>query len=158
MSLQSSEPTHDGNANSTTFLMTNMIPQVHVLNAGPWKGIETYERELVAKQGVDVYVVAGGISGPTPRTIGHGVTVPVSSYRVTIVVQHGQGPSDVTDATPVLAVEIPNDTSAKGRTWEEFRVSVDQVERDTGYDFLSALPDEIEANLEAQTPTVHPGP
>ncbi|HVY32294.1 MAG TPA: DNA/RNA non-specific endonuclease [Polyangiaceae bacterium] len=146
----SAHRTRDASTNSTTFLMTNMMPQVHALNAGPWKGIETYERELVAKQGQDVYVVAGGIFRTNPKTIGRGVAVPAASYRVTIVVRPGQGPSDVTNATPVLAVEMPNDISAKGRHWAEFRVSVDDVERDTGYDYLSGLPDEVEAGLEAR--------
>lgn len=154
----SAHRTHDADTNSTTFLMTNMIPQVHALNAGPWKGIETYERELVAKAGKEVYVVAGGIFGANPGRIGHGVEIPVSSYRVTIVVQPGQGPSDVTESTPVLAVEMPNNASAKGHKWDEFRVSVDEAERDTGYDFLSALPDEIEERLEAREPNAQGAP
>jgi endonuclease G len=69
---------------------------------------------------------------------------------VTIVVERGQGPSDVTAATPVVAVEMPNESSVKGPRWGEFRVSADQVERDSGYDFLAALADEMEARLEAR--------
>jgi len=98
--------------------MTNMMPQVHALNAGPWKGIETHERELVTKQGMDVYVVAGGLFGANPTTIGRGVAVPAASCRVTTVVQQGQGSSDVLATTPVLAVEMPNHASAKGRKWQ----------------------------------------
>lgn len=154
----SAHRTYDATANAATFLMTNMTPQVHALNAGPWKAIESHERELVAVQGMDVYVVAGGVFGSSPKTIGHGVAVPTSSYRVTIVVQHGQGPSDVTDATTVLAVEMPNDNSAKGHKWQEFRVSVDRIERDSGYDFLAALPDGVEDRLEAQVPNQRADP
>lgn len=148
----SAHRTNDAGANSVTFLMSNMMPQVHALNAGPWKGIETYERELVAKDGNDVYVVAGGIFPSSPKMIGRGVAVPVTTYRVTIVVQREAGPNDVSEATPVLAVEMPNDTSAKGHKWNEFRVTVDQVERDAGYDFLSELPDEVEEKVEAAVP------
>lgn len=68
---------------------------------------------------------------------------------MTIVVQPGSTPNDVSDVTPVLAVEMPNDASAKGHKWTEFAVSVDQVEGDTGYDFLSALPDGVENKVEA---------
>jgi endonuclease G len=146
----SSHRTQEAGANSVTFLMTNMIPQVHALNAGPWKGVETYERELVQKDGKDVYVVAGGIYGSNPGVIGRGVAVPTATYRVTIVVERGQGPSDVTATTPVVAVEMPNESSVKGHRWAEFRVSADQVERDSGYDFLAALADEMEARLEAR--------
>lgn len=149
----SSHRTHDTGSNSTTFLMTNMIPQAHALNAGPWKGIESYERELVGRKDKDVYVVAGGIFGEAPATIGRGVAVPVTSYRITLVVEHGQDPTDVSVATPVFAVEMPNSAAAKGRKWVEFGVSVDKVEADTGYDFLSALPDEVEDRLEARLPS-----
>jgi endonuclease G len=148
----SADRTRDKATNAATFLMSNMLPQFHALNAGPWKGIETYERELVAKNGKSIYVVAGGIFAPAPTTIGQGVAVPSAMYRVTIVVQPGSGPNDVSEATPILAVEMPNDASARGHTWSEFRVSVDQVESDTGYDFLSALPDEVEDELEAMEP------
>jgi len=148
----SAHRTKDKATNSETFLMSNMLPQVHALNAGPWKGVETYERELVAKDGRDVYVVAGGLFAPTPTTIGHGVAVPIATFRVTIVVQPGSGPNDVSEVTPLFAVEMPNDASAKGRKWSEFRVSVDQVERDTGYDYLSEVPDEVEDTVEAMEP------
>src|SRR6478752_3457453 len=153
----SAHRTRDATANSLTFLMTNMVPQVHSLNAGPWKSAETYEREVVQKEGKEVYVVAGGIYDSNSGTIGGGaVAVPRASYRVTIVVERGQGPNDVTMATPVVAVEMPNDSSVKGHPWSEFRVSADQVERDSGYDFLAALPDDIEARLEGSAP-VAPG-
>jgi len=148
----SADRTKDKVTNSVTFLMSNMLPQVHALNAGPWKGIETFERELVAKHGKDAYIVAGGLFAPMPKTIGRGVAVPVATYRVTIVVQPGSGPDEVTEATPVLAVEMPNEASVSGHKWSDFRVSVDQVQGDTGYDFLSALPDDVEDKLEEMGP------
>ena len=149
----SADRTKDKASNSVTFLMSNMLPQAHALNAGPWKGIETYERELVTKDGKDVYVVAGGLfARTTGKTIGPGVAVPIAIYRVTIVVPAGSGPNDVSEVTPVLAVEMPNDASAKGHKWTEYRLSVDQVEGDTGYDFLSTLPDQVEQKIEAVAP------
>jgi endonuclease G len=52
-------------------------------------------------------------------------------------------------ATPLYAEEMPNDESVRGKPWTTFAVSVDEIERDTGYDFLAALPDNVEAPLEA---------
>ena len=75
--------------------------------------------------------------------------MPELSYRVTLVVRSGDGPREVTSSTPVLALEMPNDATAKGHPWSDFKVSVDRVEADTGYDFLSALPDDVERHLEA---------
>lgn len=145
----SSHRTNEAKANSFTFLMTNMQPQAHALNAGPWKSLETHERKL-ARTGKDVYVVAGGLFATSPQTIGQGVAVPRANYRITVVVDHDAEPTAVTSATPIYAVEMPNDTTAKGHKWAEFSVNVDQVERDTGYDFLSALPDAVEATVESR--------
>jgi endonuclease G len=44
--------------NSSTFLMTNMMPQVPELNRGVWSDLEEYCRELV-QQGKELYIVAG---------------------------------------------------------------------------------------------------
>ena len=41
----------DPGSNSLTFLMTNMQPQLHELNAGPWEDLEKHERELASRPG-----------------------------------------------------------------------------------------------------------
>jgi len=41
--------------------MTNIQPQLHSLNAGPWKSLETWERKLVSDAGKELYIVAGGM-------------------------------------------------------------------------------------------------
>lgn len=136
-------------ANSLTFLMTNMQPQVHALNAGPWKSLETYEREL-AGEGKVVFIVAGGIFATQPARIGPGIAVPQASFRVTVSLESGQGLKEVRVDSAAIGAIMPNDSSAKGHKWEEFRVAIDEVERKTGYDFLSQLEDGIEAALEAR--------
>lgn len=140
-------------SNSLTFLLSNMQPQTHALNAGPWKSLETFERKLADEQGKDVYVVAGGIFGARPKLIGRGVAIPKSNFRVTVVLEHGRSVRDIDGKTPVYAVKMPNDTSPRGHKWEEYRQSVDALEEDTGYDFLSALPDALESSLEQAVPT-----
>jgi DNA/RNA endonuclease G (NUC1) len=67
------------------------------------------------------------------------------SHRVTVVLDAGQGAQDVTEKTQVYGVVMPNDGSTKGHKWTEFRVPVDEVEKKTGYDFLSAVEDGVEA-------------
>src|SRR4029453_13965101 len=46
-------------ANSATFLMTNMIPQLPASNQGPWARLEGYCRSLVSL-GNELYIVSGG--------------------------------------------------------------------------------------------------
>ena len=54
----SGDRTSDNTANSSTFLMTNMIPQAPKNNQQTWAGLENYVRTLV-QAGSEVYVVMG---------------------------------------------------------------------------------------------------
>jgi endonuclease G len=56
----------------------------------------------------------------------------------------------VTTSTPVYAVIMPNKAESAGTKWTQFLVSVDEVERQTGYDFLSEIPDDVENVIEAR--------
>jgi endonuclease G len=136
-------------ANTETFLMTNMQPQLHSLNAGPWKSLETYERGLAAS-GKQVEIVAGGVFTNSTATIGPGIAVPTANFKILVVQEPGQTASDVTTSTPVYAVIMPNKAESAGTKWTQFLVSVDEVERQTGYDFLSEIPDDVENVIEAR--------
>jgi endonuclease G len=60
---------------------------------------------------------------------------------------------DATSSTPVYAIIIPNTTDVKGTKWFQYMVSVDEVERQTGYDFLRDVPDDVENVIEARVAT-----
>ena len=138
--------------NAQTFLMTNMQPQLHELNAGPWEELEAYARELARAQ-KDVYLVAGGIFAKEPRTIGHGVAVPDESFKVLVAVDHGGGPEAVGRATPLFAVRMPNAAGARDKPWRAYVVPVDAVEAATGYDFLARISQPLQDELEARAAT-----
>ncbi len=136
--------------NSQTFLFTNIQPQLHELNAGPWEQLESYARER-AQQGALLYVVAGGVfSAPFP-TVGNGVAVPAANFKIIVVLNQGQGPSDVDENTPLLAVLMPNQRGVADREWTEYLTSVDAIERASGYDFLNAIPERVQRVIEART-------
>jgi len=136
--------------NSTTFLFTNMQPQLHELNAGPWERLEQYERQR-AEQGDVLYIVAGGVfSAPFP-TIGQGVAVPAANFKIIVALHAGQKPSEITSATDALAVLMPNERGVGEHAWTEFVTSVDAVEQASGYDFLSAIPEPVQRVIEART-------
>jgi endonuclease G len=136
-------------ANRSTFVMTNMQPQVHALNAGPWEGLEAWERGQ-AGQGLRLYIVAGGLFDAAPPTIGPGVVVPRASYKILVVLEPGQNAASVTTLTPVYAVVMPNDPVVSGTRWQQHLVTVDEIEGASGYDFLGAIPAEIGLVLEAR--------
>jgi endonuclease G len=142
--------------NSATFLMTNFIPQAGANNQGPWNDLEIYCRALVS-QGNEVYIISGGYGSggtgtngfATTITNGH-VNVPAQTWKVIIVLPAGSGDdaARVTNATRTIAVLMPNSQSINS-DWKTYRVSVDQVEALTGYDFFSNVSVSIQAVIEA---------
>jgi endonuclease G len=133
-----------------TFVMTNMEPQLHELNAGPWEKLEQYERSRASDPDKALYIVAGGVFDRNPKTIGHGVAVPRATFKIIVELSTGQGAKDVTTATPTVAVEMPNESGVGPRPWQDFVTSIDRVEADTGYDFLTAVAENVQAVLEAR--------
>lgn len=133
--------------NSSTFLMTNMIPQLPANNQGPWASLESYCRTL-AGAGNELYVVSGGYG--TQGTIAGGrVTVPSQTWKVIIVLASGTGDAArVTTSTRAIAVVMPN-SGAINSDWRTYRVSVDQVEALTGFDFFANVADPAENLIEA---------
>jgi endonuclease G len=140
-------------AMTSTFVMTNVQPQRPALNRGPWERLETFERAL-ASQGRQLFIVAGGLFDAMPARIGAGVAVPRASYKIIVVLDPGQGPASIRPDTTVYAVRMPNESGL--RPWPQYLVSVDQLERDSGYDFLTAVPAPIADQVEARTSTPPP--
>lgn len=135
-------------ANSATFLMTNMIPQMPANNQGVWANLESYARTLVS-QGNELYIVSGGQGLQYFIANGH-VAVPAQTWKVIIVLPNGTNDvSRVTTATRTIAVIMPNSGSI-GTDWRAYRVSVDQVEALTGYDFFSNVSAGIQAVIEGR--------
>lgn len=135
--IPSADRTDNTTDNSATFLMTGMIPQSPDNNQGPWADLEKYSRELV-KSGKELYIISGGLG--SKGTIGkkEKITIPAKTWKVIVVLDKpGLGLKGITANTRTIAIEIPNEQGIKGKDWKSFRVSVKQVENDTGFHFLS---------------------
>jgi endonuclease G len=126
---------------AATFILTNVIPQKHELNAGPWLRLEDYSENLAKKENKELFIVAGGIFGKNPPTIGKGVAVPDSCFKIVVILERGQSAKDVSESTRVIAVIMPNVGGILDNPWGPYRVSVDEVEKKSGYRFLTALPE-----------------
>jgi endonuclease G, mitochondrial len=153
----SADRTNTVENNSATFFMTNMMPQAPDNNQGPWEVLESYTRTLVS-QGNEVYIIAGGTgiggtgsNGGVTNTVANGhVTVPAQTWKVIIVIPDGDNDvSRVNTQTRVVAVIMPNQQGIRANDWKSYRVSVDQVEALTGYDFFSNVPVDIQSVIEA---------
>jgi endonuclease G len=92
----------------------------------------------------------GGVgNNGAANTIANGhVTVPNSTWKVVIVLPSGTNDvSRVTTSTRTIAVIVPNRNDVSS-DWRTYRVSVDQVEALTGFDFFSNVEDSVENAIE----------
>ncbi|MDT5261377.1 MAG: endonuclease mitochondrial, partial [Acidobacteriota bacterium] len=154
----SGDRTNSVASNSATFLMTNMMPQAPDNNQGPWANLESYCRTLVSS-GNELYIITGGSgsggtgsNGGTTTTVASGhVAVPSQTWKVIIVLPSGTNDvSRVTTSTRTIAVIMPNAQGIRANDWKSYRVSVDQVEALTGYDFFSNVSTSIQSVIEAR--------
>lgn len=144
----SADRTLTEDANSETFLMTNMLPQTADNNRVTWENLESYSRDLVTEDGKELYIISGGYGNAGTINNGH-VLVPTYTWKVIIVLDSGSNDvSRVTNSTRTIAIWVPNEDDLDN-DWKTFRVSVDYVESMTGYDFFSNVSDATESTIEA---------
>jgi len=151
----SGDRTKTTTANGITFYLTNMVPQAGNNNRGPWEKLESYSRTL-ANSGKELFIVSGGIVSGSSKTIGAGVVVPDSTFKVVAVLDHvGDGPAEVTTSTRIIAVVMPNDDSEieMGADWKSFRVSARSIESATNLNFLADVPQSVQDAIETHVDT-----
>lgn len=163
----SADRTFSKEDNESTFLMTNMIPQAPDLNRIVWRDLEMFERSL-AESGNELYIFAGpaGSGGKSARGEfseipvaaenpeggeGLAVNVPAWSWKIMLVLPFGDDDSArIGEETDVISVCVPNvQGCASVGSWEQYLTTIDYIEEITGFDFFSALPDELETVLES---------
>lgn len=147
--VPSADRTRSQSDNSATFLMTNMMPQSPANNREVWRELEEYGRKLV-EQGKELYIIAGP-QGKI-KTLAKGkVTVPQSTWKVIVVLDNpGQGLGGITQNTRTIAVNMPNTQRVANSDWRDYRVSIDEIEKATGYDFLSKVPTSVQNVIESR--------
>ena len=129
----------DKQAMQESFYMSNICPQDHNLNTEDWNDLEMKTREWARRYG-KVYIVCGPIyNGKRNEYIGeHRVKVPDAFFKVILI----------NNDNKQYALGFLFENEAGERPLEEYLTSVDYIEKLTGMDFFSLLPDEIEERLE----------
>lgn len=143
--------------NKTTFILTNIVPQAPQLNRQSWLRLEDYCRNLVA-QGNELYITAGtygkggeGDNGKTTTIASGKLSVPAALWKVIVVLPVGFDDLNRINAqTRVIAVWMPNTNATGEGAWGSYRVSVDSIEKQIGYDLLSNVPTSIQKTIEAK--------
>ncbi|MGA2298049.1 MAG: DNA/RNA non-specific endonuclease [FCB group bacterium] len=145
--VMSEERTKTEEDNISTFILTNVLPQTPDLNRGVWLNFENYCNKLCLDSNKELFIYAGGIFHSN-TTIGNGVAVPDSCFKIVVILERGQGLKDVTVNTPVIAVIIPNISGVRSYTWDIYKTTEKRIEASTGYNFLSAIPFNIQNVIE----------
>lgn len=129
-------------AMSECFFMSNICPQVPVLNQKWWEHVETACRRWASKEG-NIYICCGPLfdEQKRPTTIGRDVKVRVPNgfFKVVLSLRPGQE----------KAIGFLYQNTDQRQTMDDAAMTVDEVERLTGMDFFSALDDELETALES---------
>ena len=124
-----------------SFYMTNMCPQAKSLNTGAWKRLEEKCRQWATIDGAIIIVCGPVLTDPINEYIGDSrVAVPQRFFKVIL--------SPYVDEPRGIGFIMPNSKVPGGM--QAAAVSIDEVERVTGLDFFSSLPDEIENKVESQ--------
>ena len=122
--------------------MTNICPQTAELNKTWWEHLERACRQWARQDGA-VQIVCGPIFSENPKHFGkkHRMAVPKAFYKVVLSLKEGR--------EKAIGFYYTNDDAPQ--PMEDAVRSVDDIERLTGIDFFSSLPDEQEDKLEAMT-------
>lgn len=120
--------------------MTNITPQVNSLNTGAWKKLEEATRRWAAADSAVIVVCGPVLTDRLSRSIGASeVTVPERFFKVILAPY----------ARPPRAIGFIFGNNNMPQSMQQAVRTVDQVEEITGMDFFSALPDEIETQVES---------
>lgn len=133
----SADRTKSDAVNQATFVFTNVVPQTAASNLGTWKTLENEERSLVA-EGHHVFVIAGPLY-EAEKTIGAGVAVPTSLFKVVIALRSANEhptAAEVSAVTPIIAVDIPNTNDVAGN-YSLYQTTITAIEAKTGFHLLS---------------------
>lgn len=132
---------HGEAAQRETFLMSNITPQRHALNAGLWRELETRVATSWPARYGEVWVIVGPVFGANPRTLRGGVAVPEAFFMIIIDEQDGR--------LRTLAFLVPQD-APEGADPARYLTTIDEIERRTGLDFLPELDEQSQRAVESQ--------
>ncbi len=154
--VPSADRTSSVNANLSTFLMTNIIPQAPNNNEKVWADFENYLRGQVAA-GNEAYIImgsygTGGTSalGTFDKIADGKITVPSNIWKVAVIIPSGNNDlSRVSPTTRVIAINTPNSNSLD-LDWRKYIVTIKSIETAAHLNLLSNLPQNLQDVLEVK--------
>ena len=153
----------DEQAEADCMLLSNIAPQVgDGFNNSIWKTLENHVRGWAVDR-KDIIVICGPVFEVRPAVFNiprqhtttnqmlynvagdNNVAIATEFFKIIVDMRNPNNPN-------VLAFLMPNIPTKEGdeRKIEKYLTSVDKIERLTGLDFLTALPDQVQGNIESK--------
>ena len=116
-------------AQKSSFSLLNTVPQYPKANRGIWKYVETASRRLAIKKGGVIMITGAVYDRITPKRVGAGrIAIPTHTYKI---MKFGDG--------DVLTFLVPNKNDDMGKKPSNFKSSLEEVKKLTGFDFRNEL-------------------
>lgn len=132
----------DSGAMEACFRLTNICPQHNKLNSGAWKSLEERCRDWARRDSSLIIICGPVLTDKLTNTIGATeIPVPHRFFKVILAPY----------ANPPRAIGFIMNNGRVDGGMQAAATTVDEVEAITGYDFFSALPDEIENRIESES-------
>lgn len=140
--IPSGDRTASRTLNQTTFYYTNMTAQISSMNQGIWENLESQVRTWMSK-GDTLYVVTGAaIKTATDATINYakGSAIPKYYYKA-LALKKG-------DVYYTIGFKINNAIIPSPLTYNSFRISVSDLEKETGFTFFPKLSATVKTTID----------
>lgn len=128
-------------AQHDTFLLSNVIPQRHTLNAGAWKALELREALNYTGRFGEIWVIAGPVFGDEIHCLPSGLPIPERLFKIIVQMRNGN--------IRLLAFLIPQDCQDE-KDFQKYLCSVDEIESKTALDFFPELTWEEQNAIESK--------
>ena len=153
--------------NAGTYYLSNMLPQNQTLNGGVWGALENDLRAR-ATGTAEIYIIAGPVytkNRIAPGVDGLGflasttqpkrIAIPDSIWKIAILVPDVRDGTTVTlGDVDVIATMFPNSgtgtSSSASNAWLPWKTTIAAIQRSTGYNFLSLLPEAAQCKIETR--------
>jgi endonuclease G len=136
--------------NCATFYMTNMLPQTPDLNEHLWQSLEA-DSQTLALSGFELYVIAGGYGSIERIGASKKVVAPERFWKIIVVLPEGDDDLERIDKdTRVIAIDMPNKQGVAKDPWQKYIVTISAIEKATGFDFLSNVPQKVQKAIETR--------
>ena len=131
---------YGASAQQETFLMSNIIPQRPHLNREVWERLEQQEIREYAPRYRQIWVVDGPIFHGHDHLKG-GEDVPDACFKIIC--------REVDGRPSVMAFIMPQSVNGN-ESPQQYLTSVDKIEQETGLDFFSAMPADLQQRFETE--------